>query len=207
MTINLKVLDISHHNDVTDFKAIYNFGIRGVIHKATQGTKIIDPMYTERKQAALDAGLLWGGYLFADNSDPIAQLDHFLQYANLGPHDLGALDYEPWKYGTMSLDQARAFLQEYERVRGSKAVLYSGNLIKETLTHKDDFFGAHRLWLAEYGPIPRLPIAWDKVWLWQFSGDGINSQGIKVPGISGELDLNSYDGSDDQLKAEWPDKP
>lgn len=202
--INLKVLDLSHHNTVTDFAALFKFGIRGIIHKATQGSGNVDNTYKDRRQKALDAGLLWGAYHFADGSDPDAQVDHFLKNAALGPHDLGALDYEPLAGSTMTLSSARRFLQRFLDKTGKRAVLYSGNLIKETLGNNvDAFLGGHRLWLAQYGPAPKVPPAWKGPWLWQFSDGNINNHGIKVPGITGFVDLNSFAGDEAQLSAEW----
>jgi hypothetical protein len=39
-----------------------------------------------------------------------------------------------------------------------------------------------------------VPHAWayEGPWLWQFSGDGVNDHGIKVPGIHGQIDMNSF---------------
>ena len=37
-------------------------GILAVLHKVTEGTTFIDPMYHERHQQAHDAGLLWGAF-------------------------------------------------------------------------------------------------------------------------------------------------
>lgn len=203
--ISVKVLDISHHNSVADggFAQMYDFGIRGVILKSTQGSNYIDPTYYDRRMAAAEAGMLVGAYHFADDTDPIDQVNHFIAAAGADPSILMALDFEPNGPRTMTLEGARAFLKECETQLGRKAVLYSGNLIKEKLPHADDFFGAHRLWLAQYGTTPRVPPSWSKPWLWQFSGDGINSQGIKIPGISGQIDMNSYDGTDDDLVTEW----
>lgn len=213
MSINLKVLDLSHHNDgpndgPIDFDRIASFGIRGIIHKATQGTSIVDKMYAGRKQAALRSNLLWGAYHFADGSDPDDQVNHFLDVATPDESTLFALDFEPNGSNTMNLDGAREFLHAIEKALGRKAVLYSGNLIKETLGDSSDkYLSAHRLWLAQYGPVAKVPQAWDKQWLWQFSGDGVNNHGIKIPGVNAsqasQLDMNSYDDDDDTLANEW----
>lgn len=213
MTINLKVLDLSHHNDgpnggPIDFDRIASFGIRGIIHKATQGTAMVDKMYGTRTPAILRANLLAGAYHFGDSSDPDEQADHFLQVVNPGDNTLVALDFEPNGSNTMTLDGARKFLHAIEKSLGRKAVLYSGNLIKETLGGgTDKYLSAHRLWLAQYGPVPKVPPAWDAPWLWQFSGDGVNNHGIKIPGVNAsqasQLDMNSYDGDDDTLASEW----
>jgi lysozyme len=208
MPINLKVLDISHYNTVSKFEDIYAFGIRGIVHKSSQGTGYVDPTYASRRNAVIEGGLLWGAYHFADGSDPVKQAEHFLSAAKPDEHTLLSLDFEPNGKSTMTLPQARTFLQTIERETGRKAVLYSGNLIKETLGDRpDEYFGAHRLWLAHYSDTPKWPKAWAKPWLQQFSGDGINDHGIKVPGVSGLVDLNSFDGSDEELAAQWAALP
>lgn len=213
MAINLKVLDLSHHNDgphggPIDFKAIYDFGIRGIIHKCTQGTAMVDQQYAIRRQPALDAGLLWGAYHFATNDDVDAQVAHFLTTAKADAATLMALDHEPNNGNQLDLAGAQAFLESGDQQLGRKLVLYSGNLIKEQLgDNENDFFGGHRLWLAQYGPVAKVPNAWDNYWLWQFSGDGVNNQGIHVPGvnaaIASQLDMNTFDGSDDDLTTQW----
>jgi len=209
----LRVLDLSHHNDgpdggPIDFVAIRSFGIAGIIHKSSQGLTVPDRTYTARRRAALDAGLLWGAYHFADGSDPAGQVRHFMQAAEPDDSTLMALDYEPNGSNSMNIAGARAFLSELDAALGRKAVLYSGNLIKETLgVDTSGFFGSHRLWLAQYGDNPKWPSAWAAPWLHQFSGDGTNSHGIVIPGINekqaGKLDMNSFDGDEDKLAAEW----
>ena len=108
----------------------------------------------------------------------------------------------------MTLDQAREFLTRIEEELHRKAVIYSGELIKNKLRKKQDpFFGAHRLWLAHYNAHPVVQRSWDKYWLWQYTD---NTKGIKpnrVPGIPGDangnLDCNSYNGTRGQLNVEW----
>ena len=194
----LKVLDISHHNDVSSFDNIKAAGIVGIIHKATQGTGMVDQMYAPRKQAALDAGLLWGAYHFATGEDVDVQVAHFLKTAQPDANTLMALDHEPNNGNELDLAGAQAFLESGRDQLARKLVLYSGNLIKEQLGDtENEFFGSHRLWLAQYGPAPHPQVSWDKAWLWQYSESGT------IDGASGKLDLNSYNGSDDELISEW----
>lgn len=202
--IHLKVLDVSHHNDVRSFEQVRDSGIRGIIHKSTQGTRYVDPTYEKRREQALAAGLLWGAYHFATGEDPVAQVAHFLGTVSPDEKTLVALDFEPNKGSQMNLAQARAFCRELEDRLGRKAVIYSGNLVKETLGDApDEYLGSHRLWLAQYGPNPKWPKAWTEMWLWQYSGDGVGPGPKSVPGIKGALDLNSYDGTDEELAASW----
>lgn len=212
MTIHLKVLDLSHHNDgpnggPIDFATIASFGIRGVILKASQGTEMVDQTYASRRQSAAAAGLLVGAYHFATNDDVDTQVDHFIAASAPDSNTLMALDHEPNNGNQLDIDGCQAFLESARDKLGRKLVLYSGNLIKEQLQGPSEFFAGHRLWLAQYGPTPHVPPAWTAPWLWQFSGDGVNSQGIRVPGVNsaqaGQLDMNSFEGSDDDLTTQW----
>lgn len=201
------VIDISHHNTVDSFNKIYDSGIRGVIHKATQGAGMVDVFYEKRRNDAENAGLLWGAYHFGDSSDADQQAKHFLDIAAPDDKTLMALDYEPLGSTTMSLKSAQTFLTDIDQTLSRNNVLYSGNLIKEQLTIKDaaGWWKKHPLWLAQYGRAMTIPDQWkdNGVFLWQFSDGNVNLQGTTVDGISGQVDRNSFTGTVDDLKAAW----
>ena len=215
--MNLKVLDLSHHNcgpsgdqdDPIDFAAIKAFGIKGIIHKASQGLTVRDKKYAERREAAENVGLLWGAYHFATGDDVDAQVKHFIECAQPNENTLMALDHEPNGGNELELADARAFMESLrDQNEGHEPVIYSGSLIKEQMAKngiENNFFGGYRLWLAQYGPNAVLPPAWTKYWLWQFSGDGTNSHGIVIPGIfaGSKVDMNTWDGTDDELENTW----
>ena len=77
VAINPLVVDLSHHNDVTDFSAVKAAGIAGIIHKATEGVGFTDKLYADRRGRALGVGLLWGAYRFLRPGSIAAQLDFF----------------------------------------------------------------------------------------------------------------------------------
>jgi lysozyme len=212
------VVDLSHHNAVTDWSRIVGAGICGVIHKATEGLLYVDPTYHPRRAQAQAAGLLWGAYHFATGSDPERQAEHFVATVEAsGGYEgvLLALDWEenPNAGGTMSLDQAKAFLAYVYDRTGQIPVLYSGNLIKEALSKAgyaqgNAFLSGHRLWLAQYGPKAALPAGFKSCFLWQYTGDGIGPEPHSVDGIDGTgLDLNVYSGPEEELKQEWAPAP
>lgn len=196
------VTDLSHHNDVDDWGKVYASGVRGVIHKASQGTGFVDPQYEKRKADAKAAGLLWGCYHFGDASDVTKQVEKFLSVAGSDPDTLLALDFEPNGSNTMSLAQAKQFLQMVYDKTGQRPILYSGNLLKEGLKGKaDPFFSAHRLWICQYGPRAVLPPGFSNYWLWQYTDGKAGPTPHGLSGVSGFVDLNVYSGSD--LAAEW----
>jgi len=206
--INLVVVDIYHLDRVTSFKKATQFGIRGIIHKATTGATGKDPAYASRRRSVLDAGMLWGAYHWATNADVSKQVENFLKNAKPDDHTLLALDFERSRNNTMTLGQAREFLTRIDEEVGRKAVIYSGELLKKKLGNKKDaFFGAHRLWLAQYSSMPKVQSSWDKYWLWQYTDGtaGLHPRTVPVIPVHAKvnLDCNSYDGTPEHLAAEW----
>jgi lysozyme len=208
MKIVPKVVDIYHGDRVTDFKSAYTFGIRGVIHKATEGAAIVDPAYAQRRKMAAAAGLLWGAYHFIRPANIKHQAMRFMDEARPDAQTLMALDHEDLD---VSLGAARQFIETAESELGRKLVLYSGFLIKEQIVKAtaDDiaFFAGRRLWLCQYtapGEPPSWPKSWSKPWLWQYTGDGAGPTPHAVPGLQDKMDINAFDGGDDELAEEWP---
>jgi len=197
------VVDLYHGDAVTSFAQAYTEGVRGIIHKATTGGTGRDDLYDDRRTAAVAAGMLWGAYHWGTAAPAQQQVDNFLSVAQPDENTLVALDYETTNGNQMTLDIAREFLTLIEQKLGRKAVLYSGNLIKADLGSRiDPFFGAHRLWLAQYGPSAVVQKSWATYWLWQYAEKVANIPGL--PGNSaGALDLDHFNGTAVQLAAQW----
>ena len=192
------VIDISHHNTVTSFADLYLSGIRGVIHKASEGATFVDKTYAKRRKDALAAGLLWSAYHFADNSTVANQVSNFLRSAQPDENTALALDWEDKGARTMTLAQAKEFLQLVFDRTGQRPMVYGGNTIKEALGGRPDaFLNRHRLWLCQYGDKAVCPPGWDDYFLWQYTEHG------RIAGMAadGNVDLNVFNGTD--LAAEW----
>lgn len=208
MAMTPRVVDISHHNTVTDLRSTAAEGVWGVIHKSSQGSGYRDPDYAARRAQTKAAGLLWGAYHFNDGTDVSAQVTWFLKCAQPDDGTLLVLDFEDNPKSNMSIQQAVQFLRLLEQKTGRKGAIYSGNRLKETvhiLNAADrSYLCSHRLWLCQYGPRAVMPIGFSHYWLWQYTGDGIGPEPHSVAGIKGSgIDLNAYDGDRDRLKAEW----
>src|SRR5256886_7377230 len=128
------VLNLSHYDVMRpDFITMKRQGIVGVIHEATYPPFVRDPKYLDRQMGALQAGLLWGAYHYANGSDPIQQADHFLSvvpsaWAQANPAVrpsagvLLVLDFEKnghYPGGTMRADQAVALDRKSTRLNSS----------------------------------------------------------------------------------------
>jgi len=204
MSINV-VVDISHHNGNVDLGKAQAAGIVGVIHKATQGTSMVDNMYDQNRQKAVAAGLLWGAYHFGTQADGAAQADFFLSKANADDQTLLVLDFEPNGNATMTLNQARAFILRIKEVTGRFPGLYSGSLIKEQLGNQlpHPLFAQCFLWLAQYGPAPtHIPATWPAWTMWQYTDGNVGPQPHTVDGI-GNCDRDQFNGTLEQLQQLW----
>ncbi len=206
MKINPKVVDISHYDNVHPggFVELKKAGYLGVINKATQGFGMIDKTFALRRPAAAEAGLLYGAYHYLTKGNVADQVEHFLEVVGITDGIELALDHED---KDVDLDSARAFCEQIHAAVGRWPLLYSGFLIKQQIyvKKKDPFWAQIRLWLSHYSANPKWPPTWDKPWLWQFTGDGKGPKPHEVPGITidGGMDINSWDGTDDELVAQW----
>src|SRR5260370_24393382 len=73
------VVNMSHYDMMRpDFGSMKSQGIIGVIHEATYPPFARDPKYLDRQMEALQSGLLWGAYHYANVIDTVRQADHFM---------------------------------------------------------------------------------------------------------------------------------
>ena len=201
---SLPGIDVSHWQGTINWAKVAADGQRFVIAKATDGRTFDDPMYATNKAEATAAGLAFTAYHFArpDGSadDAILEADHFVQVAGLGPGNLlPALDIEvSGGLGPKALTAwALAWLGEVRAKLGVKPMVYTSPNGWETRfgdTTAIADAGYTVLWVAHWGvSSPTLPAndwsghGWS---FWQYTNCG------SVPGISGCVDLDWYDGTE-----------
>lgn len=198
----MKGIDISHWNPVTDWKAIRKAGYEFCFLKATQGTGYLDPTYKERKDKVRSAGMLLGAYHFADATDPIKEADWFVKnVGELKAGEIVILDYETHKLADPAT-WALAWLKRVEEKLGFKPILYTYHEFLKKYDWKKVSSNNNGLWAARYGlqtsfPNPLFKPAtgsWSFYAIWQFCSKG------SVPGISGNVDLNTADMTLETLK-------
>ena len=197
------IIDLSHHNIVTSCDSIRESGFVGIINKATQGTSFVDKTYHERRQAALDSGLLWGAYHFGEAGPVLSQVHHFLDTVRPTHTDLLVLDFEPCA-DTMTLEGAELFVDEVYLATHRWPGLYSGqSFCTDTLAGSTQTPLARCwLWLARYSTEPpEVPPAWDVFTLWQYTDQGV------VQGIEGPCDRNKFNGTMEGLLHLWGVSP
>lgn len=208
----LNVIVDLYHNDTVDpangFHDMKDAGIRGIIHKATQGADTVDPEYDLRRVRARSVGFLWGSYHFGVAGDPVGQADHYLRVINPAPDEIMTLDFEPYAPGdTMTFAEAEQFVARVHDQTGRYPLLYSGSsfLLDQfgSRTKTETILAHCPLWVARYGPsAPAIPPAFDDFVLWQYTDGGVGLQPHTVPGV-GRCDRNKFNGTVAALVELW----
>jgi lysozyme len=198
----IKVIDLSHYNVIPQsLKPAYAQGVRGVIHKLTEGTGWKDSKAAARYSLAKDAKMLFGVYHFIRNTSIDKQVDWFLDNASpiMDGSTLIACD---WEDSGVSPDDVNEFMEQLRDRTGQRPVLYGGNVIKQFEGELGDLT-QYRLWLAQYDDDYELPIGWNDYYLWQYSDGENGPDPHEVDGINPPVDCNDYQGSDRDLAETW----
>lgn len=217
MCTNL-VIDISHYQGQVDFQSVVNEPVAAVICKASYGVTGRDNTYAVREPQAKICGLLWGAYHFGTGEGTgQEQAQNFLDAINFkgNVQDLIALDFEPNVDSkgnalgpTMTMDQARGFIQSIFQSVGRYPLIYSNHFLAAQLQGTaDPVLSNCPLWIAEYmlSPTaqPTIPSGWNSWTLWQYTDGAVGQLPHTVLGIGG-CDRDYYSGSADDLKNRWP---
>jgi lysozyme len=198
-------IDVSHWQNTIDWTKVAASGKKFAYIKASESTDFVDPLYVQNRTQARAAGLYVGAYHFAQPSttagDAVAEADHFLAVATPAKGDLlPVLDLE--RSNGLSSSALTAWVQAYMgeilQRTGVHGVIYVSPSFWKTYLGDTTWFalnGFDVLWVAHWtsATSPTVPGGnWggDGWTFWQYTSDGV------VPGISGRVDLNRYNGTD-----------
>ena len=167
--------------------------------KSTESINIRNPYYTQDYNNARKAGIPIGAYhFFSTKRSGQAQADYFIQNTFFRKGDLPpVLDVEPsdgqieGMGGSQTLwRNIRVWLQAVEKRCGVKPILYiNQRFVNKYLPDAPDIMRSYKIWIARYGEYkPGVKLA-----VWQLSPDG------RVKGITGEVDINVFNGYQQQF--------
>jgi len=179
----------------------------GIIHKATIGSKKIDPGYHSRKMEAKERGYLWGSYHLGVAGNPEKQADYYINTVKPAANELIALDLEDLNSPRlMNANEAIRFIKQVKKRLGRYPVLYANHTSATIISEKfkNTVFAKTPLWYAKFaGSVNNFPTGpWSSYTLWQFSSEILTQKAI--PGTKADMDVNVFNGSKDDLKAKWP---
>ena len=201
------VLDPYHGNEIDLARVRRNRHVVGIIHKATEGTTVVDDAYESRRVEALELGFLWGSYHFGRPGDVELQVDAYLAAARPEARDVIALDVDGVGPEHMSLDEAAIFVSLVHDRTGRYPLLYATPHVLEQPMSDETRAQLARcpLWFARFRDrpvgVPRQ--TWpDGQVLWQFSSE--IRPICRVGGADAGTDVNLYNGRLRDIRAEWP---
>ena len=194
-TYPVKGIDVSHYQDVIDWKSIAEAGISFVFVKATEGMSLKDKLFNRNWERIKREGIRRGAYhFFRPTISAERQANHFSESVALEMGDLPpVLDVEVLDGVSRKelLTGVHAWLVHTEMEYGVKPIIYTNqNFYNKYLKNE---FREYPLWIARYSL--REPRLRDKsTWtFWQFTSSG------KINGIEGRTDFNVFSGSQEEL--------
>lgn len=210
---NAQGIDISHHNGAVDWKKVAADGISFAFLKASEGRSYQDSTLATHLKGAREAGVMVGAYHFVTAQSVDAAREEAANFAGTitaaGGVDLldlpPVMDYEnnPARLSKAQINAiAETFLTTLEQLTGVKPMIYTGNSFAGNFGAN---LGSYNLWIAKYSDSAPTDVpAWGKWTFWQYS-DGVNG-GVrgngsrKVSGVSGNVDLNEFAGTEVELQ-------
>jgi lysozyme len=201
------VIDPFYANSIDWTKLAAEQRVVAIIHKATIGTKRIDPSYNKRKEEALQRGYLWGSYHWGVAGEPERQADFYIDTVKPEANELIALDLEDAQSKKlMNVDEAVLFVERVKARTGRYPVLYTTHSSAKLISskYKGSVFVNTPLWYARFkAKVRDFPSGvWLSYTLWQFSSELLPQ--LPVPGTKSDMDINVFNGTVEELKAAWP---
>jgi GH25 family lysozyme M1 (1,4-beta-N-acetylmuramidase) len=195
-------IDVSYHQGSINWSRVAGAGVGFAYIRSSAGTLTSDAEYANNRAAARAAGLAAGAYHFGNPdsapNDAANEASWFLQNAAIRSGDLlPVLDLEVSNgLGESALTAwAQSWLEEVEAATGVKPIVYTNRNFWSGSMANTDWFArnGYRLWIAHWTTAtqPTLPASdWaGQGWtFWQHSSTGT------VPGISGNVDLDRFNG-------------
>lgn len=193
-------IDVSKWQGEIDWDAVAGDGIRFAIIRVTHGTEVIDEWFDTNWRRAREVGITRGAYqYFEGGQDPLEQADLFVDLVGaLEPGDLPpVIDVESPDGNPPSAEyqaNVRAWLDRVEEGLGLPPIIYTGKYYWDDHLDGTAEFEDHPLWQAWWSAdCPNTPNGWSQWTFWQYSSTG------RVAGISGDVDLDRFDGPMEDL--------
>lgn len=196
----IKGVDVSTYEGTVNWPSVKASGHVFGIARISDGLNHTDATFVPNWHGMKAAGVIRGAYqFFRPSQDPIQQADLVIAAlagaGAIASGDLPAvldLEVTDGMANAVVVSRAKQWLAHIEAATGRKPIVYTAAFMSATIGTS---FGAYPLWVANYGAsCPSMPSGWTDWRFWQDSSTGT------VPGISGNVDTNEFQGTLAQLK-------
>lgn len=196
--------DVAKYQNTVDWRAAKASGISFVFIKATEGGDVVDERFRENWRGARAAGIPRSAYHFYYFCRPAhEQAEWFIRNV---PREAGSmphvLDME-WNHLSPTCKlrpsaetvqrEMRIWLRAIEKHYGKKPIIYTSiDFYEHNRLHE---FKGYDWWLRSVSAHPDERYNRERFLFWQYTGTG------EVPGITGDADINVFNGSESQWRA------
>ncbi len=197
-----KGIDVSKWQGTIDWTKVKNAGYAFAFIRISDGVNYPDAKFASNWASAKSVGIIRGAYQFFRPTQSVtAQAD--MMIAKLGgqytPGDLPpVIDVEDdgGLSPTTVASKVRQWVDRVKNALGVEPIVYTGKYFWRDEVGSPSSFAPNPLWIAQYTSLcPDIPGPWAKWTFWQYTDSG------SVPGISGPVDTNRFNGSLAQLQA------
>jgi lysozyme len=192
-------VDVSHHQGTIDWARVKAAHVYYAYVRVSDGLTTRDRKFAANWAGAKAAGLTRGAYQFFRPSQSVSAQAQLMIDA-IGTKEVGDLppviDVEV--DGNLApatvASRVRQWLAAVQSATGATPIVYTGKYFWRDQVGNPTV--SNPLWIANYTPkCPDIPSAWPDWTFWQQSATA------RVPGISGDVDLDFFNGTQAQLAA------
>ncbi|MBI3658785.1 MAG: hypothetical protein HY232_20520 [Acidobacteria bacterium] len=191
-------IDVSRYQGMVDWAAVRQSGRDMAIARVSDGTRFPDAYFARNWEVMSTRGFVRGAYqFFRAGQDPIAQADLFLSNIDSDPIVSGDLppimDIETADGQSTAVVRAKmqTWLDYMEEATGKTPIIYTAAFMSSVI---GTGFSQYPLWVANWRvTCPLMPSGWSGWVMWQYSSTG------RVPGVTGNVDMDKFNGSLDDL--------
>lgn len=193
-------IDISHHQGKINWEKFKEenpkeLPVKFIYMKACEGSDHKDTRFDTNWEQAKENNFTRGAYhYFSPYSTGLAQAEMFIKTVKLENGDLPPMiDVEEKPENkTTFMQELKIFITKIEEHYGMKPIIYSSKKYKKRYLD-DKFFDRYPTWIAHYY-VDSLEV--DQNWtFWQCSDRG------RLPGISKNVDINIFNGTDETIES------
>jgi len=192
-------IDVSYYQKTINWPQVKASGVQFAVTRISDGLNFPDSEFANNWAGIKSAGLIRGAYqYFEPGQDALDQADMVVQRVGmLGSGDLPVqLDMEVTGGQSSATINSRikTWMDRVTTGTGKRPFVYTAKYFWDDNVASTAYSG-DRLWVANYGvTCPDLPNAWSNWSIWQYSSTG------SVPGISGNVDMDKFNGTLDDLR-------
>jgi lysozyme len=206
-------IDVSHYQEMIDWKKVKASGVKFAIIKASEGIEYVDPLFEDNFRGCIDNGIVPGvSHFYLPRYDPVDQAKHYwntIRDVAKGHNYLPpANDLETAGITKSQMnDDMSKFMQatkEYDGrpgIFGTSPGFFTTYLPVPVLSQyrlsisQVDWISEYPLWIFHYTTgWPTQIYPWAGWTFWQYSSAG------KVSGIRTRVDLDYFNGSEIDLR-------